>query len=410
MFTWCDGKTIKIIEILTTLLFSHVSLAAVIDITAAYKPESYDSNGGRFINTTPCDVGQETGYCNPQKPLEESVVVNLPVSITKTIDSARGKQSYLNYYRMTGPKKVTLTNSRNGERHELIFIPTNIGVKTSQMRYPLVNDDKWPMARIDGDCSWGGITYSWWGAYITSQLTFHAIKGGAQNGPSECYHNSQRGDGTSYKVDWINYGFRLKSPNPLTMSNGNYTGSIKIMVGRNKDVDLGDATYSGGAEHELRFTLTVRHQLKVDFPKGENDGHSQVTLLPPGGWINWVHNGRREPNILQKDLPFRIWYSAPFTVALRCQYQWSTSRECALKDSNGRTVPLKTYYVNSRDYMSLMTTNKTRFVPPAQAKPAINVARAIRFQIAGGTVAEMMNYPGSSFKGDVTLIFDAAID
>lgn len=399
----------KNIKSLVLLLFSCSSFAAVIDITAEYKPESYDINGGRFINTTPCDMGTEQSYCEPQKPLEASVIVKLPVSITKTINSAKGKQSYLNYYRMTGPQKVTLTNSRNGEQHELIFIPTHIGVKASNMKYPLVNDEKWPMHFIRGDCVRGGETRGWWlGSLVTDQLTFHSIINAAQNGPSECFYNSERGDDTSYKVEWITYGFRFKSPNPLTMSNGKYTGSLKIMIGRNKDVDLGDATYSGGTEHELKFTLTVRHQLKVDFPKGNGDGHSQVTLLPPGGWINWIHNGKRELSILQQDLPFRIWFSAPFTIALRCQHQWGT--ECGLKDSKGRTVPLKTYYVNSINEMTLLTTNKHSFVLPVQGKPIINAARAIRFQVVGGTVTEMMKYPGSNFKGDVTLIFDAAID
>ncbi|HHQ4555943.1 TPA: hypothetical protein ACSPZ7_004165, partial [Aeromonas veronii] len=100
--------------------------------------------------------------------------------------------------------------------------------------------------------------------------------------------------------------------------------------------------------------------------------------------------------------------SAPFTVALRCQHQWGT--ECGLKDSKGRTVPLKTYYVNSINEMTLLTTSQYKFVLPVQGKPIINAARAIRFQVVGGTVTEMMKYPGSNFKGDVTLIFDASID
>ncbi|WP_231556992.1 hypothetical protein [Aeromonas sp. L_1B5_3] len=401
----------KNIKILLLLIFSHSLFADVIDITAEYKPEGYDINGGRFINTTPCDMGSEQSFCNPQKPLEESVIVKLPVSITKIINSTKGKQSYINYFRMIGPKKVTLTKINSGEQYELTFIPTNVGIKAINMRYPLVNNDGWPMSRIDGDCFRQFEARGWWSSsVVTGQLTLFSIKTVAQNGPSECYYNSQRGDGTSYSVDWITYGFRLKAPNPLTMSNGKYTGSLKIMVGRNKDIDLGDATYSGGTEHELKFTLTVRHQLKVDFPKGDSDGHSQVTLLPPGGWSNLIHSGKREPNILQQDLPFRIWFSAPFTVALRCQYQWSASSECALKDSKGRTVPLKTYYVNRLNEMTLLTTNTYRFVLPLQGKPVINAARAIRFQIVGGTVTEMMKYPGSSFKGDVTLIFDAAID
>lgn len=401
----------KSIKILVILMFSHSSLADVIDITADYKPESYEVSGGRFINTTPCDVGQPNSYCDPQKPLESSVIVKLPASVEKTINSTKGKQNYLSYYRLSGPKKVTLTNSNNGERHELTFIPTNIGAKVIKMTYPLVDGKKWPMGAISGDCYNSFTTWGWSsGSVVTGQLFLYSVNDVAQNGPSECYYNSQLGDGTSLITDWINYGFRIKAPNPLTMSNGKYTGSLKIMVGRNKDIDLGDATYSRGTEHELKFTLTVRHQLKVDFPKGDSDGHSQVTLLPPGGWINWVHSGKREPNILQQDLPFRIWFSAPFTVALRCQYQWSASSECALKDNKGRTVPLKTYYVNGLNDMIMLTTNQHRFAPPAQAKPSINVARAIRFQIVGGTVSEMMKYPGSSFKGDVTLIFDAAID
>ncbi|MDX7874652.1 hypothetical protein [Aeromonas veronii] len=399
----------KNIKLLVLMLFSFSSLAAVIDITADYKPESYEASGGRFINTTPCEVGQPVSYCDPQKPIESSVIIKLPVSIAKTINSTKGKQGYLSYYRLSGPKNVMLTNSSNGERHELTFIPTNIGAKVIKMRYPLVNDNKWPMHPIGGDCYTDFIGWGWWvGSIVTDQLFLHLIKHAAQNGPSECYYNSQLGDGTSYTVDWLNYGFRIKSPNPLTMSNGKYTGSVKIMVGRNQDIDLGDAIYSGGTEHELKFTLTVRHQLKVDFPKGDSDGHSQVTLLPPGGWINWMHNGKREPSLLQQDLPFRIWFSAPFTVALRCQHQWGT--ECGLKDGKGRTVPLKTYYVNSTNEMTLLTTNKHSFVLPVQGKPVINAARAIRFQVVGGTVAEMMKYPGSSFKGDVTLIFDAAID
>ncbi|WP_421310991.1 hypothetical protein [Aeromonas veronii] len=397
----------KNIKSLVLLLFSFSSFAAVIDITAEYKPESYDINGGRFINTTPCDMGVEKDYCDPQKPLEASVIVKLPVSITKTINSAKGKQSYINYYRMTGPQKVTLSNSRNGERHELMFIPTHIGVKASNMSYPLVNDDKWPMSNIGGDCLPRGVAHGWWlGSYVTQQLNFFSIKDAAQNGPSECFYNSAHGDGTSYKVEWITYGFRFKSPNPLTMSNGKYTGSLKIMVGRNKDIDLGDATYSGGTEHELKFTLTVRHQLRVDFPKGGDDGHSQVTLLPPGGWNDYTNTGR-VPRILQRDLPFRLWASAPFTVTLRCQYLYES--ECSLKMvGKGNQVVFNTYFITAANKMIRMTTIPVRFEPTKG--PIINGARAIQFRVVGEEIKEMMKHPGYTYKGWVTLIFDSSID
>jgi hypothetical protein len=396
----------KNIKILALLLLSHSSLADVIDITADYKPESYEASGGRFINTTPCDVGQLISYCDPHNPLESSVIVKLPVSIEKTINSTKGKQNYLSYYRLSGPKKMTLTNSNNGDRHELTFIPTNIGAKVIKMKYPLVDGKVGPMSSISGDCYNGFSTWGWWSSVVTGQLFLYSVNDVAQNGPSECYYNSQLGDGTSFTVDWINYGFRIKAPNPLTMSNGKYTGSLKVIVGRNKDIDLGDATYSSGTEHELKFTLTVRHQLKVDFPKGDGDGHSQVTLLPPGGWINLAHHGKIIPSVLQQELPFRLWASAPFTLTLRCQYISGTG--CALKNSKGHQAALNTYFINAENEKFSMTTTPSRLAP--LDGPIINGARKIKFRVAGDVAKEMMKYPGSTYKGDVTLIFDAAID
>ncbi|MCE9953263.1 hypothetical protein LZ618_14365 [Aeromonas allosaccharophila] len=399
----------KGIKFIVLLLLSWPAFSVVIDITADYKPESYEINAGRFINTTSCDVGVEVAYCDPQRPLASSTIVKLPVSIIKMIDSSKGKSSYLSYYRIAGPKKVVLTNSKNGERHELTVIPTHIGAKVMKMMYPIVNDNKWPTNKISGDCHREFPTWSWWGGdLVLEQLFVYSIDDVAQNGLSECYFNSQLGNGTSYTVAWLNYGFRIKSPDPLRMSNGKYTGSLKVSVGRNKDIDVGEANYSGGIEHELKFTLTVRHQLKVDFPKESVNGADSVTLLPPGGWINWLHNRKQSPDILQQELPFRIWFSAPFTVTLRCQYLWGS--ECALKDAKGRQVPLKTYYVNRFQEMNLLTTRPYNFVLPVQGQPVMNAARTILFQVVGGTVTEMMKYPGSNFKGDVTLIFDASID
>ncbi|WP_162627008.1 hypothetical protein [Aeromonas allosaccharophila] len=143
------------------LLLSWPAFSVVIDITADYKPESYEINAGRFINTTSCDVGVEVAYCDPQRPLASSTIVKLPVSIIKMIDSSKGKSSYLSYYRIAGPKKVVLTNSKNGERHELTVIPTHIGAKVMKMMYPIVNDNKWPTNKISGDChrefpTWSG--------------------------------------------------------------------------------------------------------------------------------------------------------------------------------------------------------------------------------------------------------------
>lgn len=398
----------KNLKLLTILMFSQSSLAAVVNVTAEYKPEVYDAiNGGRFINTTPCDVGValDRPFCDPNKPLESSVVVKLPVSISKKINSSLGKRYYLNYYRMSGPKKITLTNKINGETHVLDFIPTHVGAKVSGMDYPLIGTDKWPMSNIGGDCTPKAFTsYGWQvGNKVIAQLFLHAIKNSSQNGVSECYFNSMLGDGTTYNVEWLNYGFRMKAPNPLAMSNGTYTGSVRVSVGPNQDIDLGDGTYSGGTEHELRFSLAVRHQIKVDFPKGEREGHSSVSLLPPGGWSDWIYNRKNAPEILQRDLPFRISASANMHVWLRCQYR--ALNACGLKNERLKVVPLKTFYVgeaNKTYELSLVQTTLS-------FNSLYNAPRYIRFQVVGDSVREMMKYPGTTFKGDVTLIFDASL-
>ncbi|MGL5409813.1 MAG: hypothetical protein ACRDAP_14075, partial [Shewanella sp.] len=181
---------------------------------------------------------------------------------------------------------------------------------------------------------------------------------------------------------------------------------FNFYIGRNQDIDLGDGIYNGQLAHEVNIKLAVRHQLRVDFPKGEGEGRSKVTLLPPGGWNDWIHNGKGIPNKLQQELPFRLWSSAPFTVTLRCQYISGT--ECALKNAKGHQAKLNTYYINVENEMFNLSTTPYKF--SSLRGPTINGARKIKFRVAGDVVTEMMKYPGSTYKGDITLIFDAAID
>lgn len=401
-------KIASLVVFFITVVMSCSVYSDTFNITAEYIPASYEHQGSHFVNKTPCSIEYpfELYYCDPYKPLEESTVIQFPVDIFRVVNSRDGQSNYLSYYRTSGPKTVTVTSDKNGATYELKLIPTHIGVETEKMK--LYGGHPRPMSRINGDCIF--LTERLWGNPAFSELLLHSIIPSAQGRAAECYFNSPADDNGYYWIDRIIYGFRLESPDPLKMSNGNYSGAFTFSVGRNQDIDLGDGVYRGQLVHGVNIKLTVRHQLRVAFPKQEGEGISNVTLLPPGGWVNWLYNGGMAPKILEKDLPFRIWFSSPFTVALRCQYQWSASGECALKDNKGRTVPLKTYYVNNYNEMTLLTTNKYRFVLPVQGKPVINSASSIRFQVVGGTVAEMMKYPGSSFKGDVTLIFDAAID
>ncbi|WP_139463466.1 hypothetical protein [Aeromonas veronii] len=407
MLTWCDGtKVIKFFLVFFTLVPCIVK-GAIFDITAEYKPESYSNVGGRFINTTECIyVHYSFPYCNKDKPFEESTIVRLPVEISRRPIHKNGKADYFGYFRVSGPKKVTLSNGVNS--FQLTFIPTYIGAEAMEMHVPRTDDER-VFDGVEGDCYHSFVSLHWiTPREITRAMFLHSIHPSAQQRSSECYVNWPPGEGIRYKFNWINYGFKLSAPNPLAIPNGVYTGSLKITIGRNSgDIDLGNGLYLVGREHEFKFRLTVRHQLRVDFPM--NEGGTKIELFPVGGWRESPH-GQVKGSILQQDLPFHIWFSSPFTVSLRCQYPWGSSDECALKDGKGRTVPLKTYYVDHRNVITNLTTRPYQVVALRQGQPVINAASTIRFQIAAGTVTEMMKYPGSTFKGEVTLIFDAAID
>ncbi|WP_421277136.1 hypothetical protein [Aeromonas veronii] len=410
MLTWCDSKKIiKNLFVFLTLLPCIVN-SAVFEITADYRPESYSMSGGRFVNTTRCTFQENPNflpYCNKDKPLEDSTIIRLPVEITRTPNRNNGMMDYFGYFRTTGPKTITLTNGVNS--FQLTLIPTHIGAQASNMNIPY-SGDLWLFDRVEGDCYHSFTSLIWRTKLeIKGVMFMHSIYPSAQKRISVCYVNWPPGDGFEYRLDWINYGFKLSAPNPLKIPNGVYTGSLKIRVGRyTDDIDFGNSIYWAGRDHKLNFTLTVRHQLRVDFPI--NDSGNKIELLPLGGWLAGLYHGKVKGNLLQQDLPFRIWFSSPFTVSLRCQYPWGASDECALKDGKGRTVPLKTFYVDHHNVITNLTKRPYKFFPPIQGQPVINAVSAIRFQVVGGTVTEMMKYPGSSFKGDVTLIFDAAID
>ncbi|MBL0625039.1 hypothetical protein [Aeromonas veronii] len=314
-------------------------------------------------------------------------------------DFKKNKDAFV-FLGSTGKRTITVT-SASGVSYPVEFIPEQLGVHFDSV---VSQNAGWPIYNNAFTNPMGGCTFIDRQLAGGTNLTVWMVLWGNISGKS-CYTSLSVDANVTMRAFFL--GFKINPPSPLNMPNGIYKGVITLSVSENGDISLGNGTYND-PNLIIDLTLTVRHQLKVDFPKGDSDVHSQVTLLPPGGWINWMHNGKREPSLLQQDLPFRIWFSAPFTVALRCQHQWGT--ECGLKDGKGRTVPLKTYYVNSTNEMTLLTTNKHSIVLPVQGKSVINAARAIRFQVVGGTVAEMMKYPGSSFKGDVTLIFDAAID
>ncbi|SIR41302.1 hypothetical protein SAMN05216509_2074 [Pseudomonas sp. B10] len=111
----------------------------------------------------------------------------------------------------------------------------------------------------------------------------------------------------------LDFSYELKTPNPMGMSSGLYSGSISYSMGPGGDFHLGYMMYPDDSNLTLDFVLDVQHTLKVDLPPGGNN----VTLEPEGGWRPWIESGRK-PTKIFRDQPFFISASSRFKVMLLC--------------------------------------------------------------------------------------------
>ncbi|MBW3527954.1 hypothetical protein KO533_15505 [Shewanella sp. NKUCC05_KAH] len=386
------------------LLLSPLTEAATIQVTAEYKPAPYDINGSKFINTTPCSVDwQVEGFwCNGTASLEKEQAINIPIKMTSRLVSNDDKLEHaITYQKFTGEKTVELTKKGGGSSHRMKFKLTQIGASQTPniIKEAGTSGTLWLETTVQGDCSFRQQT---WASPSIFEY-FYDIKNANQKLGGICYNNIFNTTFTSKNITLqrIYIGYKLQPPDPLKMENGTYKGNITLSLGRNKDLDFGDATYSD-SNVTIEFTLRVTHQLKLEFPAGSN----KVILQPPKGWAPWMNSGKTPPN-LKAELPFKLWFSAPFDVSLSyCQYQ--NNGQCQLKNiKNSHKTNIEISYINGIGKSVPLSTSKYHFTNTDGEY--INVARKLLFEINKTNLTEMMKYPGSTYQGDVTIMFEAEI-
>ncbi|MBW3515918.1 MULTISPECIES: hypothetical protein [Shewanella] len=387
------------------LLLSPLTEAATIQVTAEYKPAPYDINGSKFINTTPCSVPENmTGdfWCKGTASLENEQAIKIETTISSKLISNDGKLEHaITYQKFTGEKTVELTKKGSSKTHKMKFKLTKIGAsQTPNLIKEAGETDNFWLYYVQGDCNFRLNT--WASSSILDY--FYDIKNANQQSGGICYNNKFNPKFTSSKnvtLQRIYIGYKLQPPDPLKMENGTYKGNITLSLGRNKDLDFGDATYSD-SNVTIEFTLRVTHQLKLEFPAGSN----KVILQPPKGWAPWMNSGKTPPN-LKAELPFKFWFSAPFDVSLSyCQYQ--NNGQCQLKNiKNSHKTNIEISYINGIGKSVPLSTSKYHFTNTDGEY--INVARKLLFEINKTNLTEMMKYPGSTYQGDVTIMFEAEI-
>ncbi|WP_162516012.1 hypothetical protein, partial [Aeromonas salmonicida] len=176
-----------------------------------------------------------------------------------------------------------------------------------------------------------------------------------------------------------------------------FAPSLSLSVGSTKDIDFTNATYRSPTVVDLEFSLVVRNHLKVVFPPTG----SKVILQPDGGW----RHGDKTPS-LSGVMPVQITSSIPYWIKLECQYLSTVDDSCQIKsDKNASLVSMSIYKKSAKGNVLLSPTVKKNF---EKNEPISN--GLFSFKINKDKVKNMMNYPGSTYKGNVTIIMDAIIE
>ncbi|MBV6822353.1 hypothetical protein [Pseudomonas sp. PD9R] len=214
--------------------------------------------------------------------------------------------------------------------------------------------------------------------------------------------------------EYLDFAYELRTPNPLGMSSGLYTGSLSYRLGPGGDFDFGDVMIPNDPDLTLDFVLDVQHTLKVEIPPGGE----KVQLVPAGGWQSWLHAGRR-PVRLFRDQTFNISASSRFKMQLRCGLDGAPF-DCVIRDTvERRSVELQVSVSlpNGLTDLSGQPVRRQRLrvgeANALQFQPGFYVDRApgtLHFEVPQSQM-EFMLRPGAgpSFSGSATVIWDSEV-
>ncbi|MBV4520132.1 hypothetical protein KVG88_08665 [Pseudomonas sp. SWRI74] len=402
------------------LIFSALFLALYIepvealtqDISAVFIPDPTNPMRNEFRNTTPV-----SGVCQGHMPerckqlgIFSIRTPGFSANAIAPINAFHADERQGAMWKVPSEwRDVQVTHTRTGE------------VKTVQVRIAGIGH-RWDVR--PNTSAWAVPGGSWQGRwqsapspcqssnFLTGNSTMAIFFWIVPEGAGVC----SRQPGTDITRFWYStfeFAYALKTPNPLDMSSGQYTGVLTYTMGPQADFDFGDVVIPGDSELTLNFTLDVMHALKVDIPPGGN----RIELVPQGGWQAWLNQGRK-PVRLFRDQTFNISASSRFKMQLECQFV--AGNTCALRDAGAADlVPLNTsvtlpYGLTDgtgqpvdRRPLRLDGSGTELFQPGlyVDRKPGV-----LHFEVAREHVEQMLqDGNGKTYSGDITVIWDSEV-
>ncbi|KAF6696667.1 hypothetical protein HFD98_00055 [Pseudomonas sp. EKM23D] len=380
------------------------------NITALFKPDPTNPMVNKFQNTTPI-----SSICQSHIPTQ-CQALNLFSLRIPGFDALSNGPILANHaderqgFMVQVPshwRNVLVTHTKTGE------------TETVQMRIAGFGG-LWQVPRPPGVSAWAqpgvGWTQQWARAPSPCISTGH-LKAGLQTatyfwmvpeGAGVCSRKPSQ-ELAYMRIYQMEYAYELRTPNPLGMSSGEYTGSLTYTMGPGGDYDFGDVLIPTDNQLTFSIFLEVQHDLKVEVPPGGN----RIELVPQGGWQTWLNQGRK-PARLFRDQTFNISASSRFKMQLECERVMGNT--CALRNADGHQVPLDIsvslpYGLNRPDGSAvnrqplLLSGAGTELFQPGyyvNRRPG-----TLHFEVAKEHADSMLAQGGSTYSGQATVIWDS---
>jgi hypothetical protein len=256
------------------------------------------------------------------------------------------------------------------------------------------------------------------GAAVAAGTSRHGVKFGwtINNSDGTCFVNYLGWSGSDDFQDMYgnSFTYELIAPNPAALHSGTYTGQLVYSVGYGNvpgDIEFPIALNDSSDRVELNFTLTVRHDLKVDFPGSAIGAPVVAYLEPPGGWSAWEGSGTPPPQ-LWREVPFAISMSGPLKMSMECEYYIGAG--CGISNGTDEepievtvTIPGVNVLGGDPVFKTPLPTDRTSAIMMEPGRQLMAQRAAVNFRTDADATRRIAATPGAHYQGRVTLVFDA---
>ncbi|WP_459040333.1 hypothetical protein [Stenotrophomonas sp. PSU-St83] len=386
------------------LLPALAAQAGDVYITAEFKPDLTNPNQRGFVNTTPW-----SGVC--ANAHMATCIANNWWSIDTTV---RGSKEVIRnadygpdgfYIAMPAPRIVTVTSEDGASSFDL-----TLRVIGAAMRFTDEDRD----GASSGFYSSGGPNNCSYGVTGSSAYTVMRMLLRRDDGQGAVACGLHWVNTNNYAIPALDFVYALETPAPLEMRSGIYTGSTRFSfggTGQGSDFDLGHRVSLSDSLVNVHFRLEVRHAFRLDVAPGMD----HAVLAPKGGWSQWTDHGIA-PARLQQEVPFHISSSGQFSVSMQCEHLQADGR-CWIRNTSvdaddvpldvSLTLPGFRDRASGRQVVDLPL--RVNQAPPVFTADAVIIGRSstLRFAVNGEPVRKMLDHPGTTYQGSVTVVFDA---